>query len=341
MAEIVGKEIILKRRPVGMPAESNFQLVESVLPEVGDGEVLVRNIYMSVDPYMRGRMTAGRSYVPPFELGKPLEGRCVGQVLESNRDDFQVGDYVVSTRGWRQYHVSDGSGLARVDGTRAPLQAYLGILGMTGLTAYVGLLDMGRPRTGETVFVSSAAGAVGAAVCQIAKIKGCLVVGSAGSDSKVKWLVEEAGVDVAFNYKKVEDLPAELSKHCPQGIDLHFENVGNEHLEAAIEQMNNHGRIVLCGMISQYNATERPPGPNNLFLAISKRLTLKGFIVSDHLDRQPQFLADMQTWIEEDRMRWKETIVEGIEEAPRAFIGLFEGANFGKMLVRVGPDSAI
>ena len=338
MAEIVGKEIILKRRPVGMPAESNFQLVESVLPEVGDGEVLVRNIYMSVDPYMRGRMTAGRSYVPPFELGKPLEGRCVGQVLESNRDDFQVGDYVVSTRGWRQYHVSDGSGLARVDGTRAPLQAYLGIL---GLTAYVGLLDMGRPRTGETVFVSSAAGAVGAAVCQIAKIKGCLVVGSAGSDSKVKWLVEEAGVDVAFNYKKVEDLPAELSKHCPQGIDLHFENVGGEHLEAAIEQMNNHGRIVLCGMISQYNATERPPGPNNLFLAISKRLTLKGFIVSDHLDRQPQFLADMQTWIEEDRMRWKETIVEGIEEAPRAFIGLFEGANFGKMLVRVGPDSAI
>jgi NADPH-dependent curcumin reductase CurA len=228
-----------------------------------------------------------------------------------------------------------------VDGTRAPLQAYLGILGMTGLTAYVGLLDMGRPRTGETVFVSSAAGAVGAAVCQIAKIKGCLVVGSAGSDSKVKWLVEEAGVDVAFNYKKVEDLPAELSKHCPQGIDLHFENVGGEHLEAAIEQMNNHGRIVLCGMISQYNATERPPGPNNLFLAISKRLTLKGFIVSDHLDRQPQFLADMQTWIEEDRMRWKETIVEGIEEAPRAFIGLFEGANFGKMLVRVGPDSAI
>ena len=341
MAEIVSKEIILRRRPVGLPTEDDFELAHSMVPEVTAGEVLVRNIYMSVDPYMRGRMTAGRSYVPPFDLGKPLEGRCVGQVVQSKREDFHLGDYVLSMRGWREYYLSDGSDLTRVDGKAAPIQAYLGILGMTGLTGYVGLLDMGQPKAGETVLVSAASGAVGATVCQIAKIKGCHVVGSAGSDHKVKWLMEEAGVDAAFNYKKVEDLLAELTKHCPQGIDVLFENVGGEHLEAAIEHMNTHGRIVLCGMISQYNATERPPGPKNLFLAISKRLSLKGFIVSDHLDRQPQFHADMQTWIAEDRIRWKETIVEGIEKAPRAFIGLFEGANFGKMLVKVGPDPAI
>ena len=341
MAETVSKEIILRRSPVGLPTESDFELAQSMVPEVRAGQVLVRNIYMSVDPYMRGRMTAGRSYVPPFELGKPLEGRCVGQVVQSKRDDFHLGDYVLSMKGWREYYLSDGSSLTRVDGKAAPIQAYLGILGMTGLTGYVGLLDMGQPKTGETVLVSAASGAVGATVCQIAKIKGCHVVGSAGSDHKVKWLMEEAGVDVAFNYKKVGDLLAELRKHCPQGIDVHFENVGGEHLEAAIEHMNAHGRIVLCGMISQYNATERPPGPKNLFLAISKRLSLKGFIVSDHLDRQPQFHADMQTWIAEDRIRWKESIVEGIEKAPRAFIGLFEGANFGKMLVKVGPDPAI
>jgi NADPH-dependent curcumin reductase CurA len=331
----------LKNRPVGVPQASDFELAQVPIREPKAGEVLVRNIYMSVDPYMRGRMVERKSYVPPFQLGRPLTGGCVGQVVQSKSDVFPVGAYVLSMLGWREYYVTDGSGLTKIDPNLAPLQAYLGVIGMPGLTAYVGLLDIGQPKQGETVFVSAASGAVGSLVCQIAKLKGCRVVGSAGSDEKVAWLLNEAGIDAAFNYKKVEDLKAELGVLCPNGIDVYFENVGGEHLEAALAHMNRYGRIVVCGMISQYNATEAVPGPHNLGVTITKRLMIKGFIVSDHTDRLPEFYADMGRWIAEGNVKWKETIVEGIESAPQAFIGLFKGENLGKMLVRIGPDPVV
>jgi NADPH-dependent curcumin reductase CurA len=243
--------------------------------------------------------------------------------------------------GWREHFVSDGSGLFKIDPNVAPLQAYLGTLGMTGLTAYYGLIDIGQPKEGETVFVSAASGAVGSIVCQIAKLKGCYVVGSAGSDEKVSWLLEEAGIDTAFNYKSVDDVITEVGKQCPQGIDVYFENVGGVHLEAALEHMNKFGRIVMCGMISMYNATEPVTGPTNLAYIIGKQLTMKGFIVSSHFDKLAQFYADMGKWIGKGKIKWKETIVEGLENAPQAFIGLFKGENFGKMLVKVGPDPAV
>jgi NADPH-dependent curcumin reductase CurA len=332
------REIHLKHRPVGLPSESDFEVVEVPIPEPAAGEVLVRNLYLSVDPYMRGRMADRASYVPPFPLGEPLAGGCVGQVVQSNGGSLSVGEYASGFKGWREYYVSDGSDLTRIDPNLAPLRSYLGVMGMPGLTAYVGLLDIGQPKAGETVFVSAAAGAVGSVVCQIAKIHGCRVVGSVGSDEKVRWLREEAGIDAAFNYKTVDDLSAELARHCPDGIDIDFENVGGAHLEAALDRMNPFGRVVLCGMISQYNATGPLSGPGNLFLAVTRRLKLQGFIVSDHADRRPQFLADMSRWIGEGRIRWKETILEGVENAPKAFVGLFQGENLGKMLVQVGPD---
>jgi hypothetical protein len=341
MVETLSREIRLANRPVGLPRESDFELAEARIPEIREKGVLVRNIYMSVDPYMRGRMIDRPSYVPPFQIGEPLAGACVGQVVASRNAGFPVGDYVTSARGWREYYVSDGTDLIKIDPRLAPIQTYLGTLGMPGMTAYVGLLDIGLPKAGETVFVSAASGAVGAIVCQIAKIKGCRVIGSAGSREKVSWLMNEAGIDGAFNYKETEDLVAEVGKHCPKGIDVYYENVGGKHLEAALEHLNLFGRIVMCGMISQYNATEPEPGPRNLFYMTTKRLTVRGFIVSDHLDRRSQFLGDMSQWIAEGRIKWKETIVAGIENAPKAFISLFKGENFGKMLVKIGPDPAV
>lgn len=335
MAETISREIRLKNRPSGMPSEDDFELAQVILPEIEDEQILVRNAYMSVDPYMRGRMHDREGYLPPFQIGKPLEGGAVGQVIESRSTKFQVGDYVVSMMGWRDFFICNGKYLIKVDPEKVPIQAYLGIMGMPGLTSYVGLIDIGKPKEGETIFVSAAAGAVGSAACQIARIKGCRVVGSAGSEEKVSWLVEEAGVDAAFNYKSVENLTGELQKHCPKGIDIDFENVGGKHLEAALESMNPFGRVVFCGMISLYNAIRPPRAPVNLVYAIPKRLTLKGFIVSDHLDRQPQFNQDMAAWIKEGRIKWKETILDGIENAPKAFLGLFTGDNFGKMLVKL------
>ena len=318
-----------------MPAADDFELVQVPIPEIAAGEILVQNLYMSVDPYMRGRMQDRASYVPPFQIGRPLEGGCVGKVVASKGGLFQTGDYVSGMLGWREYFVSDGRGLVKIDPEIAPVQAYLGVVGMPGLTAYVGLLDIGRVKESGTVFVSAASGAVGAVVCQIAKLKGCYVAGSAGSDEKVAWLKEEAGVDAAFNYKKTDDLVAAVKKCCPKGIDLYFENVGGAHLEAALENMNTYGRIVLCGMISMYNAVRPVPGPTNLFHITTKRLTMQGFIVTDHFDKLGQFQADMSKWVAEGKIKWKETIVEGLEKAPDAFIGLFRGENFGKMLVKI------
>ncbi|MEM7348280.1 MAG: NADP-dependent oxidoreductase [Chloroflexota bacterium] len=341
MPNDTNREIHLKSRPTGMPTAENFELVSISIPEPKSGEVLVRNIYMSVDPYMRGRMIDRKSYTPPFQLGEPLAGGCVGQIVTSNGSKFQPGDFVLGMLGWREYYVSAEKYLTKIDPSLAPLQSFLGTMGMPGQTAYIGLLDIGQPKEGETVFVSAASGAVGAIVCQIAKIKGCRVVGSAGSEKKVAWLKEVAGVDAAFNYKTVGKISDELAKLCPNGIDVYFENVGGEHLEAAITHMNPFGRISLCGMISQYNNTQPTPGPNNLIAAVGKRLRLQGFIVSDHQDRLPDFYTDMAKWIADGKIKWEETILDGIDQAPEAFMGLFKGENMGKMIVKLGDDPTL
>jgi NADPH-dependent curcumin reductase CurA len=338
MTLLTSKEIRLKNRPSGLPAVSDFELTEVTVPAVKEGQVLVQNMYMSVDPYMRSRMIDRKSYLPPFQINQPLDGSSVGRVIESKNDAFKEGDFVSSLLGWREYFVSGEAGLTKIDAGLLPVQSYLGVAGMTGLTAYVGLLHIGELKEGHTVFVSAAAGAVGSVVCQIAKLKGCYVVGSAGSDEKASWLVDEAGIDAAFNYKATDDVIAEVGRHFPEGIDVYFENVGGVHLEAALEHMRPNGRIVMCGMISVYNAVKPVPGPSRLPYLISKKLTMKGFIVSDHFDKLGSFIADMGKWMTEGKIKWKETIVDGIENAPEAFIGLFNGENFGKMIVKVGPN---
>jgi NADPH-dependent curcumin reductase CurA len=337
-ASYVNREIRLAARPVGFPKDSDFELAEAPVPAPADGEVLVRNVYMSVDPYMRSRMNDTKSYVPGFQVGEPLQGGAVGQVLESRSDALAPGDWVNSMNGWREYYVAEGSSLMKVDPGLAPPEKALGVLGLTGLTAYVGLLDLGRPKEGETVFVSAASGAVGSIVGQIAKIKGCRVVGSAGSAEKVAH-AREIGFDEAFDYKQ-EPFADALDRLCPEGIDVYFENVGGDHLEAALPRMRLFGRVVLCGLISQYNDTEQRPGPS-LAPALVNRLTIRGFIISDHLDRVPDFLRDMSGWLAEGRVVDEQTVVEGIENAPAAFMGLLRGENRGKMLVRVGPDPVL
>ncbi len=336
MADL-SREVRLVRRPVGFPREEDFSIEEVPILDPGEGQVLVQNLYMSVDPYMRGRMNDVRSYVPPYALGQPLDGGALGRVVRSSHPTLREGELVLSQMGWREHFVSEAGALRKVERGPVPLSAFLGTLGMPGLTAYVGLLDLGQPREGETVFVSAAAGAVGSVVGQIAKIRGCRVVGSAGSDEKCRLLREELGFDAAFNYKTT-DPEAALAELAPRGIDIYFDNVGGVQLEAALSRMNPFGRIPVCGMISLYNATELPPGPSNLIQIIPKRLTLRGFIVSDHLDRYPEFLRDMTAWFTEGRIRIRETIVEGIENAPRAFLGMLRGENTGKMLVRLAPE---
>ena len=331
MSNIVSRQIRLKNRIVGMPKESDFELVEVPLPEPAEGEVLIQNLYTSVDPYMRGGMRSA-------EPGQSLEGGCAGRVVQSNSDQFKVGDYVTGPLGWRDHYIAAARSLTAADTTIAPLQSFLGAVGMPGRTAYFGFLEIGQPKAGETVFVSAAAGAVGSIVCQIAKIKGCRVVASAGSDQKVTWLLERAGVDAAFNYKQIDDLEAELREHCPDGLDIYFENVGGRHLQAALAVMNMHGRIPLCGMISQYNDVEPTPGPTNLSTAIGKRIKLQGFIVTDFTERNPEFYDDMRQWIAEGKIQWEETIVEGLENAPKAFIALFTGEKLGKIIVKVGSE---
>jgi NADPH-dependent curcumin reductase CurA len=329
------REIRLAARPNGFPKDGDFELAETPIPEPGDGEVLVRNVYMSVDPYMRGRMNDTKSYAPSFQIGEPMQGGAVGQVVESRSDALAPGDWVNGMHGWREYYVADGGSLMKIDPDQAPVSKALGVLGLTGFTAYVGLLDLGSPKEGETVFVSAASGAVGSIVGQIAKLKGCRVIGSAGTSEKVA-AARDFGFDEAFNYK--EEAPADaLDRLCPDGIDVYFENVGGEHLEAALPRMRLFGRVVLCGLICHYNDTEMRPGPS-LVPALTNRLTIRGFIISDHFDRLPDFLRDVGGWLREGRIRDEETVVEGIENAPAAFMGLLNGQNRGKMLVKVGPD---
>jgi NADPH-dependent curcumin reductase CurA len=329
------REIRLKRVPRGVPVAEDFELAEVDLPAPAAGQLLVRNLWLTVDPYMRGRMTGKDTYVAGFKLGEPLQGGAVGRVVAGSHPKFKVGEMVRSGLGWREAFLSDGRGLERIDVSKGPAQAFIGALGMPGLTAYVGLLTHGRPKAGETVFVSGAAGAVGSIVCQIAKIMGCRVVASAGSPAKIDWLKKTAKVDAAIDYRATPDLPKALAAACPDGIDIYFDNVGGAHLQAALDQMRQNGRIVMCGSISRYNDTAPSPGPNNLFLVVTRRLTVQGFIVSDHWEQMPRFLDDMGRWIAEGRMHWQETIVDGLAAMPEAFLGLFRGDNLGKMLVRL------
>jgi NADPH-dependent curcumin reductase CurA len=338
MGADTNREIRLAVRPVGFPKDSDFELAETPIPEPGEGEVLVRNVYMSVDPYMRGRMNDTKSYIPSFQIGEPLQGGAVGEVIESRSEALATGDWVNSMLGWREYYVADGSSLMKIDPNLAPVSKALGVLGLTGMTAYVGLLDLGQPKEGDTVFVSAASGAVGSIVGQIAKLKRCRVVGSAGTAEKVAH-AREVGFDGAFNYRE-EAVADALARLCPEGIDVYFENVGGDHLEAALPRMRRFGRVVLCGLISQYNDTEQRPGPS-LVPALANRLTIRGLIVSDHFDRLPDFRRDMSGWLAEGKISDEETVVEGIENAPAAFMGLLRGENRGKMLVKVGPDSSL
>jgi NADPH-dependent curcumin reductase CurA len=330
------REIRLAARPRGAPAASDFELADVELPDPVDGEILVRNAFVSVDPYMRGRMNDARSYVPPFALGEPMRGGAVGQVVASRSDRWPEGSWVQHDLGWREAAVLDGRGVRAVDPAVGPVSTSLGVLGMTGFTAYVGLDDIGDVRSGETVFVSGAAGAVGSVAVQLARVRGATVVASAGRPEKVAWL-RELGVDAAFDYREQATKEA-LRELSPDGIDVYFDNVGGETLEAAIGALRLRGRIVACGSISRYNATEALPGPRNLFMVVTKRLRMQGFIVSDHADRFPAFLAEVGPLVADGTIRYRETIVDGIERAPEAFIGMLDGANVGKMLVRVGPS---
>ncbi|WP_405560790.1 NADP-dependent oxidoreductase [Streptomyces sp. NBC_01180] len=330
-----GREWHLTARPSGWPTPADFALREVPVSEPAEGRILVRNLYFSVDPYMRGRMNDVKSYTPPFQLDKPMDGGAVGEVIASNADGFAVGDHVLHGLGWREYAQVPAEHATKVDPSAAPLSAYLGVLGMTGLTAYAGLFDVAAFNEGETVFVSGAAGAVGSQVGQMARIKGAArVIGSAGSEEKVRHLVEDLGFDAAFNYKD-GPVAEQLRKAAPDGIDVYFDNVGGEHLEAAISSFNVHGRATICGMISQYNNTEAAPAPRNLALVIGKRLRLQGMLVGDHAALQPQFVKDVAGWIASGELKYQETVVEGVEQGVEAFLGLLRGENTGKMIVAV------
>ena len=336
MSSRTARQIQMVSRPAGMPAQEHFKMVEVELPAPGAGEVLVENRYMSVDPYMRGRMRAEGVYAAPYPLNAPLYGGAVGEVLESGDENLQPGDIVLSQGAWQDRLLTRASRVQRLepfDPERISL--YLGTLGMPGMTAYVGLNRFGEPKEGETVFVSAASGAVGANVCQLAKMKGCRVVGSVGSDAKAEYLKAECGVDETINYRTCGDLTQALRAAAPDGVDVYFENVGGEHLQAALNAMNPFGRIAACGMISTYNDAEPVPGPNNLMLIVGKKVRINGFIVFDHNDMREDFLRDMSGWIESGRIRTRETVVEGLENAVDAFLALFSGDNFGKMVVKL------
>jgi len=329
------RQIVLASRPVGWPTAANFALTEADRPELADGQVRVRNLFMSVDPYMRGRMNDVRSYVPPFRLGEPLEGGAIGTVIESRSPDLAEGDLVLHMLGWRDEAVLPArQGRKVMVAAGLSPSAYLGVLGMPTLTAYVGLLDIAAFKPGEVVFVSGAAGAVGSMAGQIARLKGAArVIGSAGSEEKVRWL-REIGFDAAFNYRAAS-VVEQLRQAAPHGIDVYFDNVGADHLDAALVMLNQNGRVAMSGAIAHYNATEPPVGPSNLGLVITKRLTLRGFIVSDHSGRMPDMIAEVSGWLREGKLSHAETVVDGLDRAPDAFIDLLRGANTGKMLVRL------
>lgn len=334
-------EILLASRPVGLPTDDNFTYQETAMPTAGDGEVLLRLVYLSVDPYLRGRMNEGKSYIAPFEPGGPIESGAVAEVVGSNHPDFAAGEYVAGGMKWTEYQTHSGAGLTKLDPANGPLSYALGVLGMPGMTAWAGLTIHGKPKKGETIVVSAATGAVGSLVCQLAKQRGLRVVGVAGSAEKCTYAVDELGCDVCLNHHDA-DLRAQMKAACPDGVDIYFENVGGVTLEAAFSLMNPFSRIPLCGMISGYNATAPHEGPDRFGPVwrslLVNRITVRGFIVSDHWDQYPEFLSEVAPLLASGAIKAKETVTEGLANAPKAFVGLMSGANFGKAVVRVGPD---
>ncbi len=337
------RAVFLKAYPKGAPDPADFDVRSVTLPDLQEGEILLRTVWMSVDPYMRGRMRPDvKSYIPPFSLDEPLNGGAVSQVVESKDPGFAAGDYVVGfVGGWQEHHIATAEALTKVDPNVAPLSAYLGVLGMPGLTAWAGLTQILEPKEGETLFVSGAAGAVGSLVCQLGKLKGMRVIGSAGSDAKCDWLTTEGGCDVALNYRNYPDaasLTKALAEAAPKGVDCYFENVGGAHLEAALNVIGFGGRMALCGMIALYNNAEPEPGPPNLINMIGRGVLAKGFIVSNYAHLTPQFFAEVGPLLGQGKIKFRETSYDGLEQAASAFAGLFKGENFGKAVIRLGPD---
>jgi NADPH-dependent curcumin reductase CurA len=331
---MLNKQITLASRPDGMPVPENFRLVESELPTPAQGQLRVRTLYLSVDPYMRGRMSDQASYAAPTQIGDVMPGGAVGVVEESRHDGFKEGDVVEGMFGWQAYAISDGSGLRKIDPSLAPISTALGVLGMPGLTAYIGMLEIAKTQPGESVLISSAAGAVGSVAGQIGKILGCHVAGSVGTEEKIA-SVKKLGFDDAFNYKTESDYAARIRRACPQGIDVYFDNVGGAITDAVIPQMNLRGRIAVCGQISQYNLEKPETGPRWLFHTVIKRLRVEGFLIFDHAAEIPRALQEMAGWYREGRLRFEETVTDGLENAPEAFIGMLNGRNVGKQLVKV------
>ena len=335
MNAIVNRKFRLAARPVGLPRASDWSLVEEPVREPGEGEFLIRIEYISLDPAMRGWMNEGKSYVPPVAIGEVMRAGGAGEVVASNHPGFPVGSKVSGLFGVQQYAMSNGKGVQRVDTALAPLPTYLGVLGMTGMTAYFGLLDVGAAKTGDTVVVSGAAGAVGMVVGQVAKILGCRVVGIAGGAEKCRWLVDELGFDAAIDYKYA-DLRKALREHCPQGIDVYFDNVGGEILDLALAQLAMHARVVVCGAISQYNATDGVKGPANYLSLLVNRARMQGMVVFDYAARYGEAAREMGAWLADGRLKSREDIVEGFDTFPDALLRLFRGENTGKLLLKVG-----
>jgi len=331
----MNKTILLKNRPKGRPALDDFEFKETEKPCPDKGEVLLKTKYVSVDPYLRGRMRDEKSYIEPFQLDEPVESGIIAEVIESNSGDFKKGDYVNGMLPWKQFNTTNGKGLQKVDGSKAPLSAYLGVLGLTGITALLGLKKIGKLEKGETLLVSGASGAVGTVVGQIGKIKGCKVVGIAGTDEKIKTIKEKFHFDEGINYKTTDTMSEAIANACPNGVDVYFDNVGGEILDAAMANINRKGRIINCGAISLYNETERPTGPRHETTLIKKSVLMQGFTVRDFQDEFGEAVQQLATWLQEDKLTYTETIVEGFEEIPQAFIDLFDGKNKGKMIVKV------
>jgi len=332
----MNRQILLKSRPVGMPTEDNFEITETPEPEIKkEGEVILEARVISVDPYLRGRMNDAKSYVPPFQIDEPISGGMVAKVLDSNDPDLQAGDFVLGRLPWIERQTAKTEGLTKVDDSLAPLGYYLGILGMPGLTAYFGLLDIGRPEAGETVVVSGGAGAVGSVVGQIAKIKGCHVVGIAGSDEKVRYMIDELHFDQGINYHKTSEMKQTLDVVCPYGVDVYFDNVGGEISDAVLSFMNIGARIIICGQIALYNATQQPVGPRIQPTLLTRRALMQGFLVGDYASRYEEGTHTLSKWLKQGKLTYKQTVVQGFENLPETFLGLFKGENIGKYLVEI------